>query len=160
MVRLHDKSNNFVFLDNKLDADKVKEQMERGCFKNVGYDPPPETGLEIGQCINKWQPMGLSAKWIKFITNTNNTHPLFVEKYCKIALDSISCRVRDTTHMLDIVDELNLTGLSDEDLLVSFDITNMYPSIDNQTGIERVRCKLSQYAEAFDLPIECVIEAL
>ena len=74
--------------------------------------------------------MGLSAKWIKFITNTNNTHPginyplikthkadnparvitsgcstptenlsLFVEKYCKIALDSISCRVRDTTHM-------------------------------------------------------------
>jgi hypothetical protein len=121
--------------------------MERGCFKNVGYDPSPETGLEIEQWINKWQPMGLSAKWIKFITNTNNTHPginypfiktykadnparvitsgcstpienlsLFVEKYCKIALDSIFCRVRDTTHMLDIVDELNLTGLSDEDL--------------------------------------------
>jgi hypothetical protein len=36
----------------------------------------------------------------------------------------------------------------------------MFPSIDNQTGIERVRCKLSQYAEAFDVPIECVIEAL
>jgi hypothetical protein len=40
--------------------------------------------------------------------------------------------------MLDIVDELNLTGLSDEDILVSFDITNMFPSIDNRTGIERV----------------------
>ena len=135
IVRLQDKSNNFVFLDNKLDADKVKEQMERGCFKNVGYGPSPETGLEIEQWINKWQPMGLSAKWIKFVTNTNSTHPgiyyplikthkadnparvitsgcstptenlyLFVEKYCKIALDSISCRVRDTTHMLDIVD--------------------------------------------------------
>ncbi len=62
--------------------------------------------------------------------------------------------------MLDIVDELNLMGLSDEDLLVSFDITNMFPSIDNQTGIERVRCKLSLYAEAFDVPIECVIGAL
>ena len=74
-MRLQDKSNNFVFLDNKLDADKVKEQMERGCFKNVGYDPSPETGLEIEQWINKWQPMGLSAKWIKFVTNTNNTHP-------------------------------------------------------------------------------------
>ncbi len=36
----------------------------------------------------------------------------------------------------------------------------MFPSIDNQTGIERVRCKLSLYAEAFDVPIECVIEAL
>jgi hypothetical protein len=62
--------------------------------------------------------------------------------------------------MLDLVDELTLTGLSDEDLLVSFDITNMFPSIDNQTGIERVRCKLSQYAGAFYVPIECVIEAL
>ena len=55
IVRLQDKSNNFVFLDNKLDADKVKEQMERGFFKNVGYDPSPETGLEIEQWINKWQ---------------------------------------------------------------------------------------------------------
>ena len=36
----------------------------------------------------------------------------------------------------------------------------MFPSIDNQTGRERVRCKLSQYAEVFDVPIECVIEAL
>ncbi len=62
-------------MDNKLDADKVKEQMERGCFKNLGYDPSPETSLEIEQWINKWKPMGLSAKWIKFITNTNNTHP-------------------------------------------------------------------------------------
>ena len=30
---------------------------------------------------------------------------LFVEKYCKIALNSISCRVGDTAHMLDIVDD-------------------------------------------------------
>ena len=58
--------------------------------------------------------------------------------------------------MLDIVDELNLTGLSDEDLLVSFDITNMFPSIDNQTGIEGVRCKILQYAEAFDVPMYTV----
>ena len=50
-------------------------------------------------------------------TPTENL-PLFVEKYCKIALDSISCRIRDTTHMLDIVDELNLTGLLEEDFLV------------------------------------------
>ena len=76
IVRLQDTSNNFVFLDNKLNADKVKELMERGCFKNVGYDPSPETVLEIEQWINKWQPMGLSLwVWIKFITNTNNTHP-------------------------------------------------------------------------------------
>ena len=33
----------------------------------------------------------------------------------------------------------------------------MLPSIDNQTGIDRVGCKLLQYAEAFDVPIEYVI---
>jgi hypothetical protein len=54
---------------------RLKNRWECGCFKNVGYDPSPETGLEIEQWINKWQPVGLSAKWIKFINNTNNTHP-------------------------------------------------------------------------------------
>ena len=36
----------------------------------------------------------------------------------------------------------------------------MFTSIDNQTGIDQVRCKLLQYAGAFDVPIECVIEAM
>ena len=44
--------------------------------------------------------------------------------------------------MLDIIDELNLAGVQDGDLLVSFDITNMFPSINNQTGVERVQRKL------------------
>ena len=53
---------------------------------------------------------------------------------------------------------MSLTGLSDEDLLVL--ILLIFPSIGNQTGIERVRVKLSEYAEALEVPIECVIEAL
>ena len=52
---------------------------------------------------------------------------LFIEKHCKIVVDSIPCRVRDTAHMLDIIDELNIEGVQDQDLLVSFDITNMFP---------------------------------
>jgi hypothetical protein len=46
--------------------------------------------------------------------------------------------------MLDIIDELNIEGVQDQDLLVSFDITNMFPSIDNQTGLERIRRKLNE----------------
>ena len=45
---------------------------------------------------------------------------LFVEKYYKVVVDSISSRVRDTAHMLDIIDELNLMGVRGGDLLVSF----------------------------------------
>lgn len=85
---------------------------------------------------------------------------LFVEKYCKIVVDTIPCRVQDTRHMLNIIDELNLKGVENEDLLVSFDITNMFPSIDNHSGVEKVRHKLNQYAHKIDVPVECVVEAL
>lgn len=59
-----------------------------------------------------------------------------METYCKVVVDTISCRVQDTGHMLNIIDELNLEGIEDVDLLVSFYIINMFPSIDNHA----VRC--------------------
>ena len=36
----------------------------------------------------------------------------------------------------------------------------MFPSIDNDTGIERVRRKLMDFVDKFDVPVECIIEAL
>lgn len=62
--------------------------------------------------------------------------------------------------MLQIVDELNDVGILESDLLVSFDIVNMFPSIDNKIGVERVRKKLLQFSEKFDVPVECIVEAL
>ena len=59
-------------------------------------------------------------------------------------MDPIPCRIRDTTHMLDIIDKLNIAGIRDDDLLVSFDIINMFPPIDNEIGVQRVKCKLNE----------------
>lgn len=39
-------------------------------------------------------------------------------------------------------------------MLVSFDTINMFPSINNKTGVERVRSKLEEVAGQFDLPVE------
>ena len=36
----------------------------------------------------------------------------------------------------------------------------MFPSIDNKVGVERVRKKLFQFSEKFDVPVECIVEAL
>ena len=47
--------------------------------------------------------------------------------------------MRDTANMLDIIDELNTKGVQNQDLLVSFDIINMFPSIDNQAPSTRMR---------------------
>ncbi len=49
--------------------------------------------------------------------------------------------------------ELNATGILESDLLVSFDImVNMFPSINNKIGVERVREKLTQFSGKFDVP--------
>lgn len=85
---------------------------------------------------------------------------LFVERYCSVVVGSISCRVQDTSHMLRIIDELNDKGIFDGDILVSFDIVNMFPSIDNSTGVERVLKKLESCSSKFDIPVPCIIEAL
>ena len=61
--------------------------------------------------------------------------------------------------MLDI-DKHNGEGMEDNNLLVSFDIINMFPSINNETGIKIVMNKLCQSDHKFDIPVECIIEVL
>ena len=61
--------------------------------------------------------------------------------------------------MLNIIDELNNLDLHPESVLVSFYITNMFPSIDNKMGINSVKKNLNERA-CKDPPTQCVIEAL
>ena len=41
--------------------------------------------------------------------------------------------------MLDIIDNLNDSNLPDNSVLDSFDVVNMFPSIDNESGIKAVK---------------------
>lgn len=43
---------------------------------------------------------------------------------------------------------------------LAFDITDMFSSIENQSGVERVRHKLNQFVDKIDEPVECVVENL
>ena len=54
---------------------------------------------------------------------------------------------------------MNNSNLSSSAILVSFDVVNMFPSIDNNMGIASVRKYLDE-RESKDLPTDCVIEAL
>ena len=124
---MQDKSHNFVILNSKMDADKVKEYMDKGSFKILDHDISDSTCSEIFKWVETWKTFGLSEGWIKFITSFGNPHPgvnyplikthktnnpacvitsgcgtstenlsLFLEEYCKIVVNSIRCRVRDT----------------------------------------------------------------
>ena len=68
-------------------------------------------------------------------------------------------RIRDTSHLLEIIDELNENGIPENAVLVSLDIENMYPSIDNERGMETIRQRLDR-EENFPLPTEHIIEAI
>ena len=41
--------------------------------------------------------------------------------------------------MLDIIDEINNSNLPTNSILAGFDIVNMFPSIDNKSGLKSVQ---------------------
>ena len=83
---------------------------------------------------------------------------IFVEKVLYGIASELPSRIKDTNHMLDIIDDLNNLNLHTESVLVSFDIINMFPSIDNKMGINSVKT-FSDERACKDPPTQCVIEA-
>ena len=83
----------------------------------------------------------------------------YIEVVCAPLTENLPSRIKNTSHLLDIVDKINSDGLPEGALLVSFDIVNMFPSIDNQTGIRIVREALDK--RPVKVPsTECIIEGL
>ena len=92
--------------------------------------------------------------------NTAVEHLLiFIEKVIYGIASELLSRIKDINHMLDIIDDLNNLNLHPESVLVSFDIINMFPSIDNKMGIDSV-IKLLNKRRCKNPPTQCVIEAL
>ena len=58
--------------------------------------------------------------------------------------ENFKSRIKNTDHLLNIIDDLNARGIPENTILVSFDIVNMYPSIDNKNGIEAIRKFLNE----------------
>ena len=107
----------------------------------------------------------ISKKWKKFITVKDSTpgkmygnvktHKIgnptrVITSGCNTAIENLSIfvenvlydiaselpsRIKDTNHMLDIIDNLNSLDLPLNSILVSFDIINMFPNIDNNLGL-------------------------
>ena len=80
---------------------------------------------------------------IRIITSGCNTAvenlSIFVEKVLCKEVERIPSRIKDTNHMLDIIDNLNDSDLPENFVLVSFDVVNMFPSIDNESSIKAVK---------------------
>ena len=83
----------------------------------------------------------------------------FIEVVYAPLTNNFETRIRDTSHLLHIIDELNSERIPDNIILVSFDIVNMYPSIDNDRDIAAIRNALE--TRAYKSPsTDCIIEGL
>ena len=84
----------------------------------------------------------------------------FVEKCLFPEILKIKSRVQVTSKMLNFIDFLNDSNILTEDcMLVSFDIVNIFPSIDNESGLQAVKKAVEAREEQFP-PTLCMIEAL
>ena len=77
----------------------------------------------------------------------------------KIKLPSeLPSRINDTNYMLDIIDNVNSLDLPLNSVLVSFDIINMFPNIDNNLGLSSVKKYLNLCSKNIP-PTNCLLEA-
>ena len=83
----------------------------------------------------------------------------FIESVCAPLTEKLPSRIKNTSHLLDIIDNINENGVPDDAILVSFDIVNMFPSIDNENGIRAITSALDKRDVKFP-STECVIEGL
>ena len=84
---------------------------------------------------------------------------IFVEKALYGIASELPSRINDINHMLDFIDDLNNSNLYLKSVLVSFDIIDMFPSVDNKMEINSVKKFLDEKA-CKDSPTQCVIEAM
>ena len=83
----------------------------------------------------------------------------FIEVICAPLTENLPSRIKNTSHLLDIIDEININGIPDNTILVSFDIVNMFPSIDNTNGIRAVTKALESRVNKTP-STECIIDGL
>ena len=86
---------------------------------------------------------------------------IFIDKCLYSVVLKIESRVKDTSEMLTIIDSLNKSStlISDCRLVWTFDIINMFTSIDNISGLKAVKSILDARQGQFP-STACIIEAL
>ena len=54
-------------------------------------------------------------------------------------VSELSLRITDTDHLSKIIDNLNITELPPDSILVNVDMIHMFPNIDNNLGVTSVK---------------------
>ena len=100
---------------------------------------------------------------VRVITSGCNTAieslSIYIEHVLLELSESMTSRIKDSNHLLDIIDKINSMFLPANAILFSFDIVNMFPNIDNKSGLDAVKFVLLKRSTNTP-PVECILEGL
>ena len=125
---------------------KVKTWIEKWSQKNI-LDQKWKSYIQT-ECSTSGKMYGLikthkNNNPARIITSGCNTAieslSIFVEKILYDIASNLPSRIKDTGQILDIIDEINNSNLPTNSILAGFDIVNMFPSIDNKSGLKSVQ---------------------
>ena len=93
------------------------------------------------------------------ITTAIENLVIFVEKHCAKLTENIPTKINYSYYLTDKFETLNAKGITDNAILVSFDIANMFPSIEYNRGLAPAKNALDSQTNLSPFT-ECIIEAL
>ena len=121
------------------------------------------TSCRVGNSLPKRRMVEKKNNPVRVMATCCNTAvenlSIIVENVLLELASGLPSQINDTCHMLEIVDDMNNSNLSSSAILLSFDVVNMFSSIDNNMGIASVRKHFDE-REYKDLPTDFVIKTL
>ena len=95
----------------------------------------------------------ITSGWNTAIENLS----IYIEHVLFQLSGSIPSRIKDSNNLLDIIDNINSMFLPANAILISFDIVNMFPNIDNKSGLDDVKSVLLKRSTN-TYPVECILK--
>ena len=74
--------------------------------------------------------------------------------------ESMQSRIKNSNHLLDIIDNINSMFLPANAVLVNFDFVSMSLNIANKSGLDAVKSVLLKKGSTNTPPVECILEGL
>ena len=188
VIRVQDKVSRFVVLDTNSYIEKVEHQINRSSFDKLDADPSPNFKEKVNNWLEKWSDI-ITNEWKEFFRPDScnagkmygsvKTHKadnpvrvitcgcntvleklsILVEKTLYPLADGLNSKIKDTNNMLEIIDNINKSMLSENCVSVRFNVVNMFPNINNKSGLRSVKEALTD--SNFDVDsTQCIVDAL
>ena len=139
--------SDFNWHEVRRDFDKFANQLQYTVTHSTEITSSQEILSETSTADN------ITSGWNTAIENLS----IYIVLVLFESSESMPSRIKNSNHLLDIIYNINSIFLSTNNILVSFDIVNMVPNIDNKSGSDAAKFVLLKRS-TYTPPVECISE--